>query len=628
MNDRNDVNKDKDIDLVDFSSNNEMRRIRENEMIERERRRKRAMQMRRAEIIRRKKINRIKQMIMAWSVLVLCLVAVVALVIGVVSLFKGDKNKDENLPTETVTAEETELLDAFGNFNGVVFCKDNSEEQQVPSAMNEMFLEIVTSSIDPLASPVTGSYLSMIADTYLWNASDDMLEKVKQIVRDYPVYSNGYVWSVENSMRNPVVSSYLYDTNAAFISAVCGICLWEGGTSFLDSVDMTGEAKSDISVGMTVGEKLDKVVAHFFEYDDLNGGGVRYNEEDGLVYVLTSDNNGTSSGKPSNLFYNYRFGYIDTYNNLVFNAAMNDLSALYTLAGDKEKAEKYASVANVNKNAINEKLYDKKLGRYIGCIDKEGNTHDAGFSVINLMATSLGVADEEKAESILSWVSGEREIASESIGTPNIYVSLAYPAFSTLTLDDWWFNADGNFSLDDEAKFGEYWMNGGGSSLAGNYYLLSAKDTADAVYSLAKLFDEGEYFISTSDNEPALYTALSVSNAVREAFGVSTDGKTLTVNPLFDGGENVGINDISFAGNHYDILYYENDVYVMSDENAAVRLKLGGFSNNEMLILTTVEKEAVVSEESVSADKSGVLSLSKKLGGDTYIKIAKVKTEE
>ena len=66
----------------------------------------------------------------------------------------------------------------------------------------------------------------------------------------------------------------------------------------------------------------------------------------------------------------------------------------------------------------------------------------------------------------------------------------------------------------------------------------------------------------------------------------------------------------------------------MSGENAAVRLKLGGFSKNEMLVLTTVEKEIVVSEESVSADKSGMLSLSKKLGGDTYIKITKQKTQE
>ncbi len=627
MNDRNEH--DNNLVDLDFSANSEMHRIRENERIEYEKRRRRAAQLRRAEIIRRKKAERIRKMILAWGVLIFALIVVVALIIGVISLFTGDKDSEEQQSGKAVAQTETELVSAVSSFEGVVFSKDNTEAQYVPSALDSMYASLVASSLDPLSSPVEGSHLAMITDTYLWNSSEDVRTKVMQIVRDYPLYSNGYVWSVENSMRHPKVSSYLYDTNAAFISAVCDICLWAGNTSFLDSIDMTGEANGDISVGMTVGEKLDKVISHFFDYEDfLNGGGVRYNKDDGLVYVLTADNNGTSSGKPSNIFYNYRFGYIDTYNNLVFNAAMNDLSRLYTLAGDKEKSEQYLEVAKNNKKAINDKLYDKKLGRYIGCIDKEGNIHDAGFSVINLMATSLGIADEEKTKSILSWVTGEREIVSDGIGTPNIYVSLAYPAFSTLTLDDWWFNADGNFSLDDEARFGDYWMNGGGSSLAGNYYLLSAKNTADAVYSLAKLFDEGKYLLSTSEDEPALYTALSVSNAVREAFGISTDGKNLCINPLFNDGENVGINNIAFSGHFYDVLFHKDVVYVMSDEKAAVRLKIGGFDKNEMLVLTTVENEIVISEETVSADKTGTLSISKKVGGDTYLRIEKDNTKK
>ena len=370
MNDRNEFDKNNEIDLVDFSSNAEMKRIRENEQIERERRMRNAARMRRAEIIRQKKINRIKQMVMAWGILLLCLVVVVAIIVGIVSLFTGNKQDDVASKGAAVSQEETKLLSAFSSFDGVVYSKDNTEEQYIPSAMNSMFSEMVTASLEPLASPVAGSHLSMITETYTWNSSDEVLEKIKQVIRDYPIYSNGYVWSSENSMKSPVVSSYLYDTNAAFVSAVCDICLWEGNTSFLDSVDVTGEANGDISVGMTVGQKLDKVISHFFDYDDyLNGGGVRYNDSDGLVYVLTADNNGTFSGKPSNLFYNYRFGYIDTYNNIVFNGAMNDLSALYTLMGDSEKAEKYKAIAKANKKAINENLYNSSLGRYIGCID-------------------------------------------------------------------------------------------------------------------------------------------------------------------------------------------------------------------------------------------------------------------
>ncbi|MBQ7399815.1 MAG: hypothetical protein IJW06_05100 [Clostridia bacterium] len=629
MNDRNEFDKNNEIDLVDFSSNAEMKRIRENEQIERERRMRNAARMRRAEIIRQKKINRIKQMVMAWGILLLCLVVVVAIIVGIVSLFTGNKQDDVDSKGAAVSQEETKLLSAFSSFDGVVYSKDNTEEQYIPSAMNSMYSEMVTASLEPLASPVAGSHLSMITETYTWNASDEVLEKIKQVIRDYPIYSNGYVWSSENSMKSPVVSSYLYDTNAAFVSAVCDICLWEGNTSFLDSVDVTGEANGDISVGMTVGQKLDKVISHFFDYDDyLNGGGVRYNDSDGLVYVLTADNNGTFSGKPSNLFYNYRFGYIDTYNNIVFNGAMNDLSALYTLMGDSEKAEKYKAIAKANKKAINENLYNSSLGRYIGCIDNEGKAHDGGFSVINLMAVSFGIADEEKSKSILSWVEGKRTVKSDSYENPNEFSSLATPSFSTVkAVENWWYNANGSYSLDDEALFGEYWMNGSPSALAGNYYLLSGNTTSEddvrkRAYHLANEFNEGAYVIPTSEKaEPELYYALSASNAVREIFGISTDGKNLNINPLFNDGENVGINNIAFSGRHYDLLFHRDVVYVMCDENAAVRLRLGGFKKKEKLVLITVQDEIVVSREDVGADKTGTLSLSKKLGGNTYIKI-------
>lgn len=625
MNDRNEFNNSREIDLVDFSANSEMQRIRENERIERERRMRRAAQLRHAEMIRRKKINRIKQMILAWSVLLLAVIAVVALIIGVVSFFKGDKKTENDDNGAAVSSAETELLAEFEAFEGTVFSKGDEGKSQVPEVLETLISNRVKPSVSYLESPVKGSYLSMITDSFIWNASEQEIEKIKQLVRDYPMYSNGYVWTEENSMRSSEVNSYLYDTNAAFVSAVCDICLWDGDTDFLDSTDMTGEANGDISVGMTVGEKLDKVIAHFFDYEDyLNGGGVRYNEEDGLVYVLTADNNGTSSGKPSNIFFNYRFGYVDAYNNMVFNRAMQDLSALYTLKGDKENAEKYAAVAKVNKDAINEKLYNSKLGRYVGCIDKKGDIHDAGFTVINLMAVSLGIADEEKAESILSWVEGEREIASDGM-SPNHYVSTVNaPAFSTTTLDDWWFNADGNYSLDDEAKFGDYWINGGPSVLAGNYYLLSAKDKADLLENIAKIYNENEDLFNlptpTGEAEPHLHYALLTSSKLSEMFSLSTDGKNLCVEPVLDG-ENVGIKDVAFSGRRYDFLFNENAVYVTCSENAAVRLKIGGFKKNEMLVLTTVEEGIEKSSESVSADKTGTLSISKKFGGNSYIRI-------
>lgn len=625
MNDKNNL-----VD-IDFSSNGDMQRIRENERIERERRLRHAAKLRRAEIIRRKKINRIKQMIIAWGTLLLCLIVAIALVIGVVSFFKKDKKSDETESKILVSEAENALVSEFLSFNGVVFGKDNTNEQYVPDVLNTMASDIVKEAFIPnLVSPVSGSHLSMIADSFVWNSDSAEREKIKQVIRDYPLYSNGYVWSCETSMKHPVVSSYLYDTNAAFISAVSEICLWEGNTLFLESVDMTGAKASDISLGMTVGEKLSKVVSHFFAEDALNGGGVRYNEEDKLLYVLTADNNGTSSGKPSNLFYNIRFGYIDAYNNIAFNGAMRDLSALYTLMGDKENADKYREIADANKKAINEKLYDAELGRYVGCIDKEGAVHDGGYTAINLMALSLGIADDEKADSILSWVRGEKTPSSDTDPDPDSFSSLAAFAFSTVEADkDVWFNADGNFPLESKAAFGNYWMNGAPSVLAGNYYMMSAKnfekqELSKRIQTLADVFKNGAFVASSSeDAEPSLYHALFAGNAVKEAFGIDTDGKNLVITSVFANGENAGVKNIAFASNKYHVLFHSGKIYLSSDVNSAVRLKLGGFEKNEMLLLSVVENGNVLSTESVSADKDGILSVSKKFGAGSYVKIEK-----
>ena len=117
----NERNNETNLVDIDFSANGDMQRIRENERIERERRMRHAARLRRAEIIRRKKINRIKQMIFAWGTLLLCLIVVVALVIGVVSLFKKDKKADETQEKIAVSEAENALVSEFLSFDGMVF---------------------------------------------------------------------------------------------------------------------------------------------------------------------------------------------------------------------------------------------------------------------------------------------------------------------------------------------------------------------------------------------------------------------------------------------------------------------------------------------------------------------------
>ena len=617
-----------DIDLVDFSPNREMEAIRHQEEIEREKRRRRAAQIRRAEMLRRRRIEQIKQTVFAWGVLIFAIIVVVALIMGVVSMFSSDDEtkKSEPVVGEYASEEETKLLNELLSSKKAVFERDNAETSLMPHLV-KMSGDIVS----PEPYIVHGSELAILTDAYIWNGAFSDVEKIKTTVRDFPMYSNGYIWSSEKSMKSPVTKSYLYDTNAAFISAVCDICLWEGSTSFLDQVDMTGETSGDKSAGMKVGEKLNAVVSHFFDSDDyLNGGGVRYNETDGLVYVLTTDNNGGESGRPSNLFYNYRFGYLDTYNNLTFNVAMQKLASLYTLAGDKESASYFKKVAETNKKAISEKLYDKSLGRFVCYVDSNSSIYDYGFTAINLLAIDSGVATDEQAKSILSWINGERKIESDSVSQNNIMKNGVLPVFNTVKAKETsWDSVSGTFALGDTVQFGKYWLNGTMSALSGNYYMKADdKSSSDKAKKLVSVYKDGRFSLPSDENsEPKLYYALLASNAVKEIFGVSTDGKTLSVLPKIDG-ENVGICDIAYSNNRYDVLFHNSCVYVLSDYEEAVRLKIGSFAPECDVEVVTVEDGKISSTETLKSDNNGVVSLSKKLGNDIYIRLKEVQKEE
>ena len=436
------------------------------------------------------------------------------------------------------------------------------------------------------------------------------------------------------SYSSPIALFGLSQTaRAAFISAVCEICMWDKDAAFLDSIDETGENKGDISKGMTVGEKLEASINHLFDSSDyLNGGGVRFNAEDGLVYVRTPENDGT--GKPSNIFFNYRFGYIDTYINLTFNKAMQDLSKLYTLMEDDAGAKKFSEYASKNKQAINNRLYNSSLGRYVACIDDLGKTHDNGFTAINLLAVSIGVADDKHAENVLSWIEGERNIKSDTFSSKDIMNDNVMPLFSTVKESGNWWHLGKDYSLDGDAAFGKYWMNGKKSALCANFYLMAGKNAGkneadNRAKNIVTAFSGDK--LSLSDGkyaEPRLYYAVTASNSLRQLVGVSAHGKTLSLDPHFDEGGRYGIKGIAFLGNSYDFLFDETGVYVLCDSEAAVKISVGGFSSMAPVELTIVKGDEIASSKEVAAGPDGFVTVSQKFGGDTYLKLEEIVIEK
>lgn len=625
MNDYN--NQNRDIDLVDFSSG-EMSRIREAERLERENRQKKAMQMRRAEMIRRKKLMQIKQTVFAWSVVVMAVIVLVAIIVGVVSLIPKEKKSEPQKIGDKVSAEQMTLVSDFEKETDAFYLKTEGTENVIYVALEKAVKDLSAPANLSQDDVVQGCDLSMITNAYMWNGGISDKDRIKQLVRDYPIYTNGYVWSSEKKMTSPVTASFLYDTNASYISAVCEICMWEGNGDFLDAVDATAEDKGDISNTMKVGEKLDKAVSHFFDVPDYsNPGGVRYNEEDGLVYVHTPENDGTEKGVPSNAFLGYRFGYVDTYINLSFNKAMQDLEALYTLLGDKDKAEQYAGYAEKNRTAVNNRLYDNETGRYVACIDKDGKTHDNGFTVINLMAVSFNMADKAQKESILSWIEGKRLVNSDDTKGKDILKNGLIPVFTTVEEDGTWWYMRNEYPLADKAMFGKFWLNGAPSALSGYYYMTASgeKQLVKRAGNVLSMYDNGNYEkVIGSNDEPKLYSDLLLSGAIKAVLGISAGERTLTVNPNVETDGGFGVKNIAFSDNVYGFLFDGNNTYVTAEKNEAVKLKIGGYPSLAKVTMTVVSDDEIILTKELTAGADGTVILSQKFGYDTYLKLQEI----
>lgn len=69
---------------------------------------------------------------------------------------------------------------------------------------------------------------------------------------------------------------------------------------------------------------------------------------------------------------------------------------------------------NLRKNVADGGFWDPEKGRFIEGVDAYGSIIDYGYTMYNLEAIELGIATEEQAESILSWINGDRIIESDT----------------------------------------------------------------------------------------------------------------------------------------------------------------------------------------------------------------------
>ena len=639
------------IDPVHFDRRKRTEAIRQNEEAEREKRRKIQAARRRAEYRRRAKIARLKAMCL-FAVMVLGVLCIA--IAGIVAAVKAlNKPKASALPDGAVTPEETALIEAFQANTAVIHVPGNTLAATANAFLNDTSLGI------PQSTAKVGEF-GELARRYAGFGTSDGYFALKNALRDVPMYANGYLWTETTGIRSSVTDGYFYDTDTAFVSAVANICLWEGDGLYLSEADTDNQPKLDKSQGLTVLEKLNKVTAYLFRADTERG--VKYDPLSGLVYIHTPDNDGTSSGNGSNRWFNFRFGYLDAYENISFGRAVTDLAKLYTLLGETEKADEYTRIAEKNRSAFNEKFWDEQKGRYIGCIDINGAVHDYGFVFLNLEAIEAGFADAEKAEKIFAWLDGNRTVEGDTAIGTDIYFGAFIRNTTLAAKDSWWDYLGGTLPLSENGGWGRYYQNGG-YSLSTTYYDIMARyktgrtqEAAEHLKQLLNAYADGT--LKTSDGTVRIsgdaLAGLAQTAYIRTVFGLDTDGFRLCMTPDYaflaalessdetdaeaekaaksekkakkdeeaeTAHPTIGLHNITFSRNGYGVLLDADTVYITAQNKQPVRLRLGSFEAGVSYDLVMVEGGFEKVRTPYTSDESGYLDISADFGGTSYLKI-------
>ncbi len=121
----------------------------------------------------------------------------------------------------------------------------------------------------------------------------------------------------------------------------------------------------------------------------------------------------------------------------------------------------YRHLAEIVRKSYNEAFWLDDKGRYAGCVDIDGVTHDYGFTYINLTAMSHGLTDPDRVRRIYEWM--KNDISSS--GKRDIYSRWVFASFACSIhnprrdepqepVPSWWSMAWNGNSYDEQCQDG------------------------------------------------------------------------------------------------------------------------------------------------------------------------------
>ncbi len=543
------------------------------------------------------------------------------------------------------------------------------------------------------------TYFEWMAEKLVWSGECDYIDALKVKIRDFPQTSTGYMWSWSTFPYWKVDECYSihYDGTFRYIAAVYDIVAWEGRTDFLWAVDETADAGAyadcDASKGRTVWEKTQACMSYILDYLHGKDGYILLTETSTYLtadstrrfdYVIdTGENCWNNTGLPgshaSNYWDNLPFGHHDAYTNALFYHALHAIAGLYRMVGGKENLtradEMEALAVNVKQN-FNERFWSETAGRYIACIDVNGNAVDYGLTFLNFEIMKYGLADENKARRIFDWIDGRRMVEGDTVTgdkilsygdiirsahIPNdpIYdcdVILAKglrlaPITNTVSITDkgdpatgraWW-HAPSGIQIFGNARYGTHLENGGYIFYPVFYELMArtALQGADATVArlgdIAKVYDHNGLCSNAAvPGCPAwlegLNTVFPENGLVPTVYlygllGVTAAYDGLHIAPAFPSAyEHMGVRRVVYSGHAYDLELHRDGMLCLSAHDRMVHMTLHYTPavRHTAYTVTTLYSNGQTHVATVTPDKAGTVHLSFDDIPATHVTIAPV----
>ncbi|MBP5719396.1 MAG: hypothetical protein J6X53_10585, partial [Abditibacteriota bacterium] len=307
-------------------------------------------------------------------------------------------------------------------------------DKDFDKSMNDIFYSFAYAW--PSLSGVSGDWYEWMSLIHFWHSRPFFLAHWKSLIGGARMTDEGSVYTWGNRLGWPFPDNDVYDTrhfvvNAFEISSFCRMWEWTRDDDFL---------KENIG-------RIEKAAE--FLLKDLHG-------EDGLIVMPDKDHGGTKYDIASNYWDDLPFGGTSAYENIYFKVAMEHLAGAERYLGNNDKAAGYEAVVKRCMERFEKTFWDEKKGRYIGCIDKNGEVHDYGFTYVNMEALAYGFGDEAKAKRIYDWM----ENGVTASGKADTYTTFVFaPRANTEDVSDWWYmNGTGEIP---RQQYGMHLENGG-----------------------------------------------------------------------------------------------------------------------------------------------------------------------